>query len=80
MIDEARLRGFAIPGDLMVVGYDNSSSAAWAAYDLTSVDQNLSDLVAETVSTTRAVIASGQVAAICKTVPPTLVLRGSTGP
>lgn len=79
LIDEARLRGFAIPGDLMVVGYDNSSSAAWAAYDLTSIDQNLSDLVAETVSTTRAVVARGQAVAICKTVPPTLVLRGSTG-
>lgn len=80
LIDEARQQGRSVPGELMVVGYDNSSIAAWAAYDLTSIDQNLSDLVTETVSTTRTMIASGDAGAICRTVSPTLVIRGSTGP
>lgn len=46
MLDVARKEfGLKIPDDLMVVGFDNSEVAAWPAYRLTSVDQNIAGMI-----------------------------------
>jgi DNA-binding LacI/PurR family transcriptional regulator len=41
--------GLKVPGDVSVVGYDDVSTAAWKAYDLTTVRQPANRMVAETV-------------------------------
>lgn len=41
--------GFAVPGDVSVVGYDDVPTAAWPAYALTTVRQPANRMVAETV-------------------------------
>ena len=41
--------GLNVPGDVSVVGYDDVSTAAWKAYDLTTVRQPANRMVAETV-------------------------------
>lgn len=41
--------GLKVPGDVSVVGYDDVSTAAWKAYDLTTVRQPANRMVSETV-------------------------------
>lgn len=41
--------GLNVPGDVSVVGYDDVPTAAWKAYDLTTVRQPANRMVAETV-------------------------------
>lgn len=41
--------GLKVPQDVSVVGYDDVSTAAWRAYDLTTVRQPANRMVAETV-------------------------------
>lgn len=44
-LEVARLEcGIDVPGELAIVGYDNSAPTAWPFYQLTSVDQNLSEM------------------------------------
>lgn len=40
-VDGTRELGFAVPGDLSVVGYDDVAMAAWQSYRLTTVSQQL---------------------------------------
>lgn len=49
-----------IPEDVSVVGFDDISSAAWAAYDLTTVRQPLDTMIAAIVSAVRLSISSNQ--------------------
>ena len=42
--------GLHVPGDVSVVGFDDVPPAAWRAYDLTTVRQEASAMVSETVS------------------------------
>lgn len=42
--------GLSVPGDVSVIGYDDVPIAAWPAYDLTTVRQSATRMVAETVS------------------------------
>jgi DNA-binding LacI/PurR family transcriptional regulator len=79
LMDMARKKfGYAIPDDLMVVGYDNSGIATWPSYDLTSVDQSLSEMASQTVATTLAMVGASDTTPICKVVAPLLIHRGST--
>ena len=41
--------GLKVPDDVSVVGYDDVSTAAWKAYDLTTIRQPANRMVAETV-------------------------------
>ncbi len=41
--------GLAVPGDVSVVGYDDVPTAAWPAYDITTVRQPANRMVSETV-------------------------------
>ena len=50
VMDVARSEyGLAVPGDVSIVGYDDVPTAAWPAYDLTTVRQPANRMVAETV-------------------------------
>lgn len=50
VMDVARSEfGFAVPGDVSIVGYDDVPIAGWPAYDLTTVRQPANRMVAETV-------------------------------
>lgn len=45
-MDIARSRfGLQVPGDMRIGGFDNSSLASWPTYELTSVDQNIDEMV-----------------------------------
>ncbi|TNM59587.1 LacI family DNA-binding transcriptional regulator [Aliirhizobium smilacinae] len=79
LMDCARLQfGRSIPGDLLVVGYDNTAIAAWPSYDLTSVDQCLEIMAAKTIATTRAMIDDPKREPTVMTVLPRLIPRNST--
>jgi DNA-binding LacI/PurR family transcriptional regulator len=81
LMDAARYDfGYAVPGDLMVAGYDNSIFANRPAYNLTSVDQNLPELVARTVARARSLAVSPDLILPPEVVAPRLVERGSTAP
>ena len=43
--------GLSVPHDVSVVGYDDVPTAAWRAYDLTTVRQPVNQMVARTVET-----------------------------
>jgi len=78
LMDTARRSGLSIPGDLILVGYDNTAIAAWPSYDLTSIDQCLEVMVSETVAVTMAIIGGSSPDPVHLTIPPRLVQRNST--
>ena len=43
--------GLSVPGDVSVIGYDDVPTAAWSAYNLTTVRQPANQMVAQTVET-----------------------------
>lgn len=52
VIDGLRLAG-VVPGtDVMLTGFDGLAQAGWASFELTTIEQPLTQLVAETVSAT----------------------------
>lgn len=72
--------GLNIPADVSVVGFDDVPPARWPAYNLTTIRQNVDEMVAETVATliqniNGAVMEPRRVVLDCA-----LVLRGSTRP
>jgi len=62
----------------MVVGYDNSALAAWPAYDLTSVDQNLELMTSLTVDSVHTLLAQPRPMIIRHSIEPYLIRRAST--
>ncbi|WP_171060775.1 LacI family DNA-binding transcriptional regulator [Poseidonocella sp. HB161398] len=79
LIDAARHdAGLRVPGDLMVAGYDNTTLAARPSYDLTSIDQDLPELVARAVRRARALAEDPAAAPVQDVVLPRLVARGTT--
>ena len=75
-----KARGFAVPSDVSVIGYDNSPLAKSRYLELTSVD-NRSDLVGMAVA--RALLARMDDASLVpqqELIAPALVVRGTTGP
>jgi DNA-binding LacI/PurR family transcriptional regulator len=75
----ARQLGISVPGELSVVGFDDSPPAAWSSPPLTTVRQDLAakgriagELVLE--------LLAGGAAPPPSEVPVSLVVRGSTGP
>lgn len=78
-VRDALLRqGIDVPGDLSVVGYDDSPLAQLATVDLTSVSQDPPALARACIETIRAGLAGRPVRD--QVVEPYLVVRGSTGP
>jgi DNA-binding LacI/PurR family transcriptional regulator len=70
--------GLRIPDDVSVAGFDDVPPARWPAYNLTTIRQNVDDMVAETVATLMHSIKEGEGAARRITLDGALVLRGST--
>ena len=69
--------GLRIPGDVSVVGFDDVPPAAWGAYDLTTVRQDASAMVAETVRMLRANIEDPDTPPRGVCLPATLIPRAS---
>lgn len=77
----ARARGLRVPGDLSVVGYDDSQVAALATVDLTTVAQDAGTLAASALERAQARLedppgAPGREVVVA----PRLVVRGTTAP
>ena len=70
--------GLRIPDDVSVVGFDDVPPAAWPAYDLTTVRQEASAMVAETVRLLLANIADPGIPPRSVCLPARLITRGST--
>ena len=66
-----------IPDDISVVGYDNIPQAAWAAYSLTTVEQQFTAMIRIAVQTLLRQIHADQVTSESFVLPGDLVIRGS---
>ncbi|GAA4678321.1 LacI family DNA-binding transcriptional regulator [Frondihabitans cladoniiphilus] len=75
-----RDEGLSVPGDVSVVGYDNSPLAGAHLVDITTVDDRGASLGTEVVRALLSRIADPSLPARTTLVPPTLVVRSSTGP
>lgn len=80
LLDVLRRNGLSVPGDISVVGYDDTTLSRLAHIDLTTIGQDIDALAARAVE--RAVeriegTATGPRAVI---LPPRLLVRGTTGP
>lgn len=69
--------GLRIPNDVSVVGFDNVPQAAWGAYQLTSVEQPIEQMIEATATLVLEQI-EGSVAPHTITVPCRLVVRASS--
>ncbi|MBU2667591.1 LacI family transcriptional regulator [Actinoplanes bogorensis] len=80
LLDVLRRHGISVPGDLSVVGYDDSSFSRLAHIDLTTVAQDIETMA--TLAVARAVerIDGAPVVHREVVIPPRLVVRGTTGP
>jgi DNA-binding LacI/PurR family transcriptional regulator len=74
---ELRIR---IPQDVSVVGYDDVPEASWGGYDLTSVSQNLGEMVQATIDILMSQIDQRQVRRKAAIIPAQLIVRGSAPP
>jgi len=76
--DAARLRGYCVPDQLWLVGYDDIEMASWHAFDLTTVRQPLGEMSEVTVGLLMERIkgSAAEHRNIC--LPNDLVIRGST--
>jgi DNA-binding LacI/PurR family transcriptional regulator len=70
--------GLRIPDDVSVVGFDDVPPARWPAYNLTTIRQNVGDMVDETVATLMQTIREGEGAARRVVLDGALIVRGST--
>ncbi|MGH1574596.1 LacI family DNA-binding transcriptional regulator [Methylobacterium sp. P31] len=77
-IDTLRQAGLRVPGDVRVIGYDDIPSAALAAYDLTSFDQDVPALVETALAMIARLSRAEELAGERVLIPPRLVERGST--
>jgi DNA-binding LacI/PurR family transcriptional regulator len=77
-LDVFRRAGLAVPGDISVVGYDNSRLAQLAHVNLTTIAQDTTAM--STLAVNRAInrIAGTTVAQREVIIPPHLVIRGTT--
>jgi DNA-binding LacI/PurR family transcriptional regulator len=78
LMDTARKElGLRIPDDLAVVGFDDIPSAAWPAYDLTTIRQPIDEMVAATLDLLEGASGESPVPEI-RLLPVELIVRGST--
>ncbi|MCC5975849.1 MAG: LacI family DNA-binding transcriptional regulator [Rubellimicrobium sp.] len=69
--------GFAVPGDVRVVGFDDISQAHWKAYDLTTVRIDLAERVAALVRLILRRLAAPDAPSLSETVGTQLVVRST---
>ncbi len=70
--------GLRVPQDVSVVGFDDVPPAAWPAYDLTTVRQNVEKMVAETVQMLLTQISEGTGISKRVVLDAALIIRTST--
>lgn len=78
VVDAARSRGLRIPEDLAVVGFDDIPPAAWPSYDLTTIHQNVDDLIAAAVDLLQSRLAAPGQRARTRVLATEIVLRATT--
>ena len=71
-------RGVSVPGDVSVVGYDNTPDSGWYFPPLTTVEQEFHEVGAVGITQLLALV-EGEPVAPQLLVPPVLVVRASTG-
>jgi LacI family transcriptional regulator len=77
-IGSAQQRGFRVPEDLCVVGFDDSSIAAAVSPELTTIRQPVEQIATEAVAAVLSRIESPRRLRVAKWLPPELVVRNST--
>jgi len=80
VMNMVRNRGLRIPQDVSIIGFDDPASAALLDPPLTTVRQPLEALAARAYVSVRDALLSGTMRATSVRLPPTLVVRNSTGP
>jgi DNA-binding LacI/PurR family transcriptional regulator len=71
--------GMRVPEDVLVVGFDDIPPASWSAYDLTTVAQDASSLVKESIDLLRTMMVHHDgVRGRRAVIPAKIVIRGST--
>jgi DNA-binding LacI/PurR family transcriptional regulator len=79
-MDAARRLGLSVPGDLAVTGFDGIPAAGFAAYGLTTAEQDMPAMAQRAIGLVAARIAAPELPAETVLVPPRLVIRASTAP
>jgi len=72
--------GYSIPGDISIVGYDNTSLAQLRQVSLTTVNQPREEMGRLAMQTVLERIQGGRTEAVSHVTTPTLVVRRSSGP
>ncbi|MCM4076286.1 substrate-binding domain-containing protein [Paractinoplanes hotanensis] len=80
VLDVVSRAGIAVPGELSVVGYDDSSLARLAHVDLTTIAQDVAVLARLAVARAIARVEGEPVDRREVVVPPHLVVRGTAAP
>src|SRR4051794_1020821 len=80
LLDALTRAGWDVPGDVSVVGYDDSPLARLAHIDLPTVDQNSRELTEHAVDAVLDRLERGRTEAREVVLPPRLVVRTTTGP
>ncbi|MDV7090500.1 LacI family DNA-binding transcriptional regulator [Rhodococcus opacus] len=80
-LDAAARLGVSVPGELSVIGFDDSPQARWAMINLTTIHQPIEDMAAEAVQLLLARLDDNTPEQPGKRVfPVSLQIRGTTGP
>jgi DNA-binding LacI/PurR family transcriptional regulator len=77
---ELRARGFAVPGDVSVVGFDDLSMAQWETFRLTTVHQPLAEMARAAVDLLTERLREPERSVRKLVFPSKLVVRDTTGP
>lgn len=80
VLGAARELGLDVPGDLSVVGYDNTELAGTRVIDLTTIDDDSVSVGRESGRLLLARMQGAEPVGVRRTLEPTLVVRGTTGP
>ncbi|MBG0564580.1 LacI family DNA-binding transcriptional regulator [Actinoplanes aureus] len=80
LLDVLRRDGLDVPGDISVVGYDDSSFSRLAHIDLTTIAQDVDAMAGRALSRAVERIEGAPVTQREVVIPPRLVVRGTTGP
>ncbi|GAA2486474.1 LacI family DNA-binding transcriptional regulator [Terrabacter carboxydivorans] len=80
LLDRLRRDGVAVPGDVAVVGYDDSPIARLATVDLTSVSQAPEAMAVAAIEAATQRLDDGRTHAVDVVLEPHLVVRGTTSP
>jgi DNA-binding LacI/PurR family transcriptional regulator len=76
-LDAARDLGVRVPEDVSVVGFDDIPMAAWSAYNLTTIRQQVDTMIDETLALVEAKIKAPETLPVVRRVPGVVIRRGS---